>query len=83
MRGKDRREQEAFSKFKAYYSFEARFCNPGSGHEKGGVEGLVGMAQGTTLVPVPEAGSLEELNERSWDSASPTAITRCPDKIGK
>jgi multidrug efflux pump len=35
-------EQEAFSKFKAYYSFTALFCNPDSGNEKGGVEGLVG-----------------------------------------
>ncbi len=63
MRGKDREEQEAFIKFKAYYSFEARFCNPDSGHEKGGVEGLVGMARRNYMVPVPEAGSLEELNE--------------------
>ena len=53
MRGKDRREQEAFSKFKAYYSFEARFCNPGSGHEKGGVEGLVGRHVATIWFPFP------------------------------
>ena len=64
MRGKDRQEQEAFSKFKAYYSFEARFCNPDSGHEKGGVEGLIGMARRNYMVPVPEAESLEELNEK-------------------
>ncbi len=64
MRGKDRREQEAFIKFKAYYSFEARFCNPDSGHEKGGVEGLVGMARRNYMVPVPEAESLDELNDK-------------------
>jgi len=64
MRGKDRREQEAFSKFKAYYSFEARFCNPGSGHEKGGVEGLVGVARRNYMVPIPEAMSLDDLNEK-------------------
>ena len=63
MRGKDRREQEAFSKFKAYYSFAARFCNPGSGHEKGGVEGLVGVARRNYMVPIPEARSLDDLNE--------------------
>ncbi len=44
LKGKGRTEQEAFRKLKAYYSFEARFCNPASGHEKGGVEGLVGFA---------------------------------------
>lgn len=64
MHGKDRQEQEAFIKFKAYYSFDARFCNPDGGHEKGGVEGLVGMARRNYMVPVPEAESLEELNQK-------------------
>ena len=64
MRGRDRLEQEEFSKFRAYHSFEARFCNPDSGHEKGGVEGLVGMARRNYMVPVPEGESLEELNEK-------------------
>ncbi|MDD5170835.1 MAG: IS21 family transposase [Syntrophales bacterium] len=64
LRGKDRIEQEAFVKFKAYYSYEARFCNPDSGHEKGGVEGLVGFARRNYMVPVPEAANMEELNEK-------------------
>jgi transposase len=64
LRGRNRVEQEGFSKFKAYYSFEARFCNPDSGHEKGGVEGIVGFARRNYMVPVPEAASLEELNEK-------------------
>ena len=64
LRGKDRQEQEAFSKFRAYYTFEARFCNPAKGHEKGGVEGLVGLARRNYMVPVPQGESLEELNER-------------------
>jgi hypothetical protein len=62
--GKRRLEQESFSKFKAYYSFTARFCNADSGNEKGGVEGLVGFARRNYMVPVPEAESLEELNEK-------------------
>jgi transposase len=64
LRGKDRVEQEAFVKFKAYHSFEARFCNPDSGHEKGGVEGLVGFARRNYMVPIPEAADMEELNEK-------------------
>jgi hypothetical protein len=64
LRGKDRVEQEGFCKLKAYYSFEARFCNPDSGHEKGGVEGLVGVARRNYMVPVPEAESLDELNDK-------------------
>lgn len=62
--GKNRNLQESYEKFKAYYSFEARFCNPGQGHEKGGVEGLVGYARRNYMVPVPQAGNLEELNSK-------------------
>jgi len=64
MQGRQRQEQEGFRKFKAYYSFEARFCNPASGNEKGGVEGLVGFARRNYMVPVPEAASIDELNEK-------------------
>lgn len=64
LRGRERIEQEGFGKFRAYYSFEARFCNPDSGHEKGGVEGLVGFARRNYMVPIPEAANLEELNEK-------------------
>ncbi|HOV87769.1 MAG TPA: hypothetical protein PLM79_15520 [Syntrophobacteraceae bacterium] len=67
LRGLDRVEQQQFCKLKAYYSFEARFCNPDSGHEKGGVEGLVGFARRNYLVPVPEAANLDELNEKILD----------------
>lgn len=64
MQGRKRLEQEGFRKFKVYHSFEARFCNPASGHEKGGVEGLVGFARRNYMVPVPEATTIEELNEQ-------------------
>lgn len=64
LRGRGRIEQDGFRKFKAFYNFEARFCNPASGHEKGGVEGLVGFARRNYMVPVPEAATLEELNEK-------------------
>lgn len=64
LQGRGRVEQEGFRKFKAYHSFESRFCNPASGHEKGGVEGLVGFARRNYMVPVPEASTLEELNEK-------------------
>jgi len=63
LRGRRRTEQESFRKFKSYYSFEARFCNSNSAHEKGGVEGLVGFARRNYMVPVPEAESIEGLNE--------------------
>ena len=62
-RGRDRRLQESFLKFKAYYNFTPRFCTPGQGHEKGGVEGLVGYARRNYMVPVPVADNLDQLNE--------------------
>ncbi len=64
MLGKDRQLQESFAKFKAYYNFEARFCNVGQGHEKGGVEGLVGFSRRNYMVPIPHVESMAELNEK-------------------
>lgn len=68
LQGKKRLEQESYKKFRAYYSFESRFCTPGQGHEKGGVEGMVGFVRRNYMVPIPEAESLEELNEKLLDS---------------
>ena len=62
--GKKRVLQESYKKFRGYYNFTPRFCNRGQGHEKGGVEGLVGYARRNYMVPVPEADSLEELNRK-------------------
>ena len=67
LRGRDRIEQDKFAFFRAYYTFEARFCNPGQGHEKGGVEGLVGFARRNFMVPLPKADSFEELNDYFLD----------------
>ena len=64
LRGKKRALQESYDKFRGYYNFTPRFCNRGQGHEKGGVEGLVGYARRNYMVPVPKADSLEELNQR-------------------
>jgi len=64
LRGKNRVLQESYNKFRGYYNFEPRFCNPGQGHEKGGVEGLVGYARRNYMVPIPETNSLEELNQK-------------------
>ena len=61
--GKKRIEQESFVSFRAYYTFEARYCNPGKGHEKGGVEGIVGYARRNFLVPYVEVADFEELNQ--------------------
>lgn len=64
LRGKKRILQESYDKFRGYYNFTPRFCNRGQGHEKGGVEGLVGYARRNYMVPVPEAESLADLNSK-------------------
>lgn len=56
-------ESELFSHFRAHYRCEVRFCNPHSGNEKGSVENAVGFLRRNLLVPVPEAASVDELNE--------------------
>jgi hypothetical protein len=53
-----------FLRFKNHYGFEAAFCNPASGHEKGNVENKVGYFRRNLLVPVPEVGDLREFNRQ-------------------
>ena len=62
-RGHVREEHPAFIAFRSHYLFEGNFCNPAKGNEKGHVEGLVGCVRRNALVPIPEVGSMEELNE--------------------
>lgn len=61
--GRNRIEQDAFRRLRSYYNFEARFCNPGSANEKGGVEGVIGYVRRNFLVPVPVVESFGELND--------------------
>ncbi len=53
---------EEFTALQGAYRFRAHHCTPGQGHEKGLVENLVGYIRRAYLVPLPEVGSLEELN---------------------
>jgi len=64
LQGHNRILQESYRKFQSYYNFTPRFCNVSQGHEKGGVEGLVGFARRNYMVPIPHAESLEALNEQ-------------------
>ena len=63
--GDGRRERtRTFSELQSHYVFAERFGRPGKGNDKGKVEGLVGFIRRNFLVPVPQAESLEALNER-------------------
>lgn len=56
-------ETKLFAAFKNHYRSEARFCNPDSGHEKGNVENAVGFLRRNIMVPIPEATSMQQLNQ--------------------
>jgi len=62
LRGHQREETTRFIAFRSHWGFQAEFCTPGQGHEKGGVEGEGGQFRRNHLVPVPKVRSLEELN---------------------
>ena len=67
LRGSRREETARFLAFRSHWRFEAEFCTPARGNEKGGVEGEVGRFRRNHLVPVPRAESLDELNARLLD----------------
>ena len=60
--GASARKQDGYTALSAHYGFDALFCNPAEGHEKGLVEGLVGWSRRNILVPVPRVADIAELN---------------------
>ncbi|AEV67931.1 transposase [Acetivibrio clariflavus DSM 19732] len=63
LKGGDRDLTDDFLRFKEHYNFEAVFCNPNSGHEKGSVESKVGYHRRNMFVPIPKITNLEEFNK--------------------
>lgn len=64
LRGKGREEQHAFVTFREQWGFEAEFCEPAKGWQKGDVEGCVGYVRRNFFSPVPRTLTLEALNEK-------------------
>lgn len=62
-----------FQLFLEHYRIEARFCNPGSGWEKGSVENAVGFLRRNLMVPL--------LNVESYAQLSKHLLSRC-DELG-
>ena len=83
--GSHAKKQEGYTHLSAHYGFNALFCNPAEGHEKGLVEGLVGWARRNILVPVPRVDSLIELNEMLLERCQKYEAHRIqgrPDTVG-
>lgn len=61
-------ESALFAKFRAHHHFEARFCNPRSGWEKGNVERKVGYERSNLFVPPEPFDDIETYNRRLLDA---------------
>ena len=85
VKGRNRQEQDRFITFRSHYLFASRFCTPGKGHEKGGVEHGVKYVRQNYLVPLPEVGDYAELNgwlrERCLQDDQ-RQVSRQPQSIG-
>lgn len=66
LEGSERVLSEGFVRFMLHYRFEAEFCNPAAGNEKGNVENKVGCHRRNLLVPVPIIEDFEVFNEELW-----------------
>jgi len=64
LRGREREENIRFIAFRSHWGYEASFCTPARGNEKGGVEGEVGYFRRNHLAPVPRVKDWAEFNER-------------------
>lgn len=62
-KGKEREINRRFQAMVSHYLFEADFCNPASGWEKGQVEKNVRDARSTIWQRIPRMHSLDELNQ--------------------
>ncbi len=63
LEGSERILQDEFLKFKSFYSFEAEFCGPGKGNEKGLVENLVKYTRNNYFLPYIDFKGFDKLNE--------------------
>jgi transposase len=59
-----RKLNDVFTRFKMHYRFQAIFCNPGKGNEKGNVEVDVGYVRRNALPSTPPGDDLDVLNDK-------------------
>ena len=61
--GTERSLTKMFKTFQWHYRFQAEFCNPGKGNEKGHVENKVGYVRRNSFSPIPIIEDLDKFNE--------------------
>lgn len=86
LEGRNREEQRAFVAFRSHYLFASRFCTPGQGHEKGGVESAVGYVRRNFLTPLPNVPDFAALNAHllaACQKDNARTVARQPVTIGE
>lgn len=68
-KGKKRTLTDGFERFMMHYGFEAVFCNPNSGWEKGSVENKVGYERRNMFVPIPTIEDFDAFNQELFKKA--------------
>jgi transposase len=86
LKGRDREMQQKFAAFEAHYGFQAQFCAPGKGNEKGGVERDVRTTRQEVFSPIPvvdgRAGLQMSLDALAVAELSQT-VRGCNQSIGE
>ena len=67
LEGRERVVSEGFQRFMLHHRFQAEFCNPAAGNEKGSVENKVGYTRRNLLTPMPLIEDFEAFNEALWE----------------
>lgn len=67
LEGPHRELTDTFSSFRTHYQFDAIFCRPAKGNEKGSVEGLVKESRRNAMVPDEDRISHEVFNLKLFD----------------
>jgi transposase len=68
-----RRRSRMFEALQSHYLFDDRFGRPARGNDKGKVEGMVGFARRSFMVPIPSAPDIDTLNAM--------LLERCRDRL--
>lgn len=66
LKGHERVLTDGFQRFMLHHRFQAEFCNPASGNEKGNVENKVGYSRRNAFVPIPTITSFDDFNAWLW-----------------
>lgn len=86
LKGRDRQMQRSFAAFQAHHGFQAQFCAPGKGNEKGGVERDIRSTEQEVFAPIPSVDGRAGL-QAALDACAVSELTQtvrgCNQPIGE